>query len=82
MIIFGMCIFVVLWNGGCIYKDFIFIMSDYGVCFIFNFGRDGKEVMNVFYGDIFIGLLMILDFNLNDYLVGVFFEGIWIIVYD
>lgn len=82
MIIPGTCIFAALRNGGCSYKDFIPTMSDHGVCFTFNSGRDGKEAMNVSYGDTSTGLSMILDLNLNDHLVGAFSEGIRIIVHD
>lgn len=82
MIIPGTCIFAALQNGGCSYKDFIPTMSDHGVCFTFNSGRDGKEAMNVSYGDTSTGLSMTLDLNLNDHLVGAFSEGIRIIVHD
>lgn len=57
-------------------------MTERGVCFTFNSGRNGKEAFNVSYGDTSTGLSLILDLNLNDHLVGTFSEGIRIIVHD
>ena len=69
-------------DPGCSYKDFVPKMTELGLCYTFNSGRDGKKVLNVSFGDISTGLNLILDLNLNDHMADAFSEGMRIIVHD
>ena len=81
MMIRNTCEFMTL-DDKCSYKDFVPTMTELGLCYTFNSGRDGKKVLNVSYGDTSTGLSLILDLNLNDHMAGAFNEGIRIIVHD
>lgn len=68
-------------DEGCSYKDFDPIVTELGLCYSFNAGRHGEQVLSALYGDFSSGLSLVLDLNLHDHMVGSFSEGIRIIVH-
>lgn len=66
----------------CTGKDFLPTVTELGLCFTFNSGRNDKEIKKVSRSDSVRELHLELDLHLDDHLAGFFSEGIFVIIHD
>ena len=68
-------------NAPCTLNDFVPMVTDWGMCYTFNSGVDGKPIRKVDVGGVSSGLAFILDANVHEYTEGKFSEGFKVLIH-
>ena len=68
-------------NTPCTLNDFVPMVTDWGMCYTFNSGVDGKPIRKVDAGGVLSGLAFILDANVHEYTEGKFSEGFKVLIH-
>ena len=70
---FQFCIFG--WNQGCTAADFLPVITEYGLCYTFNSGKNNERLKIVNISGISSGLQVVLNINYTDHIIGKFSQG-------
>ena len=82
MLIPGFCSLDLSVKGICSAKDFDTTMTDDGLCYTFNSGRNGRKILDATFGSLSAGLSLMLDLKTDDHAFGLLSEGLRVLVHN